>query len=1520
MKIYSINKTIKDDYYLSNCYRKVTRSKIIHFLFSLIDITLMILHEIDIFKTEFKPKIKTKGKIIVSPIILITNELDNCPNYIIFLIIIIPIIIFDSIYIYLCKNDIKGNGIFYYIIINFLELFYFRIYLLFFYSFLFNLIKSYFIFAFIFSLFDSYLKMGNFLYNHLYYYVPEFIDYPYDEFSSAYDICLLISKIFISIAGITNNIELGKFFFFLNFFFQIFYCYYFLNKLIYQSYLFMKNSFLNKTKLSLFFSKTTIVFFSLLIQKKNLFTILHIFICIDIILIFLGILYFIYEPTSYIHIKNETPLKNILFYLNIINNRNDIELLIENKIINHYKECGMCDLCQKFAKYRKEETNKNINLNITENENENENDLLINNKANKIFGLFNILNDGKKKYFEFIIKLIINYKKFGKNIFRNCTYNYINLLYLIYSDYKNNDITLSLNEKIILEIINNKNSFIENHQIQIKQLLYYNEFISLIKKALNLIKEILINAQNLSIIKNLLLLSKFLKEMKVNKYKNYLFNNKLKNTTKSNNLLLACSIVYEEILNTTINNNQISIIENIQALDDFLSISNKNNNITLQFDLTDYNCKIIRAGKELFNCINFNLYDLFPFAFKKYQMNFFKNLIFTGFYKKLDNLNEYENTKKKLKNRMNNNEYIEAKLILYEKILNKKYFKLLNLKLACLFINDYNHFILLDGTYSLNSNLIISLIDINHRNEIGEKIFGVSNQYIENNFNKRALTFEEFISNSEFKISKLLSYQISFNLYNIYSIDTKKSVIIKKRPSVEFQKIANEQNGFGESSKDNKLEINIYDNNNVILTSIKNNASNQIMSIGSKKMKNDFFHTHYSGYENIKKIIYSFIISILFIIFIEYFFFNKFKIYEYNCDISFRYLKRFYRIYNQLFISILGVACIPPTVESKQCRNYISIFNDLYTSINPNDTFDFSEYIIFQNRILTQKIMDEKANIIKINDYIGSKKYNELFNTEIKYFQINKGNLFSLNEIALRFFDALLILCNSFRFLSQNSTYISSQPIYFLNKLENPFVNLIQQNEMSDYQEEVYKLILNYKYFSQQFQIISLELIKMLEKKSKIIKILVYLFLNFNIFLFLIITFLLYYYLINFNTIIIQLLNYTIMIINTKDEEFNFCEIFAKKIENLEAILEIYKVNPFECVKSLNEIYNDYNKYLNKKNELTNGKLYIIGKRNIKKKNEKFEIPKHHRIINRNDISKLNLNNYYIYFLISIIILIVIIYFCFFYIWLNFFSKKKNIFELINKNSKLEKSCYDAINMYELMIFNNYTIEEMINYMELLNDIKENYNENNSNNENISNIIFINFYQDLYLIFDLKKNKKNIGNLYQDFDDLSEFNCVNLYSLVKYELLDELDKILSNINLKQKLINICIFSHIAESKDIKTIFERHFQFIKNGMISLKDFSYEGLNKNLNSTIIGRITFFFLSTTIYIIELITNKPHTDSFNNLYHSMNDKFLLMEIVFILFGLGMILVIKYFYFYYINELCKQIFLLKKAFNICKE
>ena len=73
--------------------------------------------------------------------------------------------------------------------------------------------------------------MNNFIYNHLFYFVPDFIDYPYDEFSSSFDIILLFTKIFLSIASTTNNSDLGKFFFFILFLEQIFFSFYFIYKL-----------------------------------------------------------------------------------------------------------------------------------------------------------------------------------------------------------------------------------------------------------------------------------------------------------------------------------------------------------------------------------------------------------------------------------------------------------------------------------------------------------------------------------------------------------------------------------------------------------------------------------------------------------------------------------------------------------------------------------------------------------------------------------------------------------------------------------------------------------------------------------------------------------------------------------------------------------------------------------------------------------------------------------------------------------------------------------------------------------------------------------------------------------------------------------------------------------------------------------------------------------------------------------------------------------------------------------------
>ena len=667
---------------------------------------------------------------------MLIHIFDNFQAYINFLFIILPLLIFDSIYLFFRKKDIKIKSLLFTIIINFLELFYFRIYTFFYFNLLFTLPKLYFLLSFAVSLPHSYLIINNFLYNHLYFYVPDFINYPYDQFSSIYDLVLFILKIIIAIASSTDQAELGKFCFVIAFIYHFFFYFYFANKLINHSYLLMKNSFLNRTKITLYFAETTITSFAYCIGNKNIFSAFFILIAVSIIIIYIAFLYFIYDPYSYIYINNITPRENMLFYFNMINQKSDIEFLIENKLLSHYRDCGICKLCKKYEIYRTEQEEEKKNIN--EKENPNESDSLINlgknNNCNKVIDLFDLLYDGKNKYFKFIRKIVKKYKKFGKTIFSNNAYYYINLSYLIYYDYLNKDITLSLNEKIILEMVNEENgSFLENHQSQISQLILCNEFISLGKKILALIKDILLENQNFFKAKKLLFLSKLLKQMKKPIYKKNLFSHKLENATNSKNILIVCSIIYEEIFNTIVSNSQMAIRDNLQPLEDIFNNNKNNNIITLEVDLINYNCKIIRAGKGLYCYVNNNLYDLFPQNFKQCQINIFLNSIFNGFNnedeiniendnKKTNNINKKWKTKK---------QFVEIKLVLYKNISEKIYFNLLTLRLTSLFNNDNNHFILFNGTYSFNKNTIISVVDLSNKRGFEEKLLGVSDPDLE---------------------------------------------------------------------------------------------------------------------------------------------------------------------------------------------------------------------------------------------------------------------------------------------------------------------------------------------------------------------------------------------------------------------------------------------------------------------------------------------------------------------------------------------------------------------------------------------------------------------------------------------------------------------------------------------------------------------------------------------------------------------------------------------------------------------
>ena len=150
----------------------------------------------------------------MSFIFYITNQFDKILEILKIIILILLLIIFDLLYYFISKKKFKRNYIIISIISNILELFYFRTTMIIFLNLFYNLPNIYYLISLLFLIPHLYLIINHFIYNHLFYFVPRFIDYPFDEFTSIFDIVLLFEKIFLSIAANTDNSSLGKFCFF----------------------------------------------------------------------------------------------------------------------------------------------------------------------------------------------------------------------------------------------------------------------------------------------------------------------------------------------------------------------------------------------------------------------------------------------------------------------------------------------------------------------------------------------------------------------------------------------------------------------------------------------------------------------------------------------------------------------------------------------------------------------------------------------------------------------------------------------------------------------------------------------------------------------------------------------------------------------------------------------------------------------------------------------------------------------------------------------------------------------------------------------------------------------------------------------------------------------------------------------------------------------------------------------------------------------------------------------------------
>ena len=203
--------------YFSNSYRAIISNKFLHLILSLIEYVLTLTVQIIIFITKFDSEDKY-NYISIYFHLIIKNNIPMIIKLIIIILIYIIIMIYFFIY---DKYHFQYKNIVNTIIINIFEILFFRILFIFICHIAFSIKGIYLCFSIIILIPIISKIINNFIMNHLYYYSPHFVTYPFDYYSSFIDIIHLFEKIFISLSLNSSIITFKKFLFVIVFLLQI---------------------------------------------------------------------------------------------------------------------------------------------------------------------------------------------------------------------------------------------------------------------------------------------------------------------------------------------------------------------------------------------------------------------------------------------------------------------------------------------------------------------------------------------------------------------------------------------------------------------------------------------------------------------------------------------------------------------------------------------------------------------------------------------------------------------------------------------------------------------------------------------------------------------------------------------------------------------------------------------------------------------------------------------------------------------------------------------------------------------------------------------------------------------------------------------------------------------------------------------------------------------------------------------------------------------------------------------------
>ena len=1508
--------------YFQMLNKSLIRKKEFHLILTIIDTIIILLKTLNIYHSNYNTQVNEIHKEISPSFYFKDYFLIKRILPVLIYLIIVYIILIVSILFGNNKKITKTDMV----IINLFELFFNRIIIILFFDFLFCLPSLYFLLFLFLSLPYIIFIFIDMTYFHLGKFMLDSISFPFDEYTSITDREKLIIKIIISVGSISTDVYICKFIYFLQFILLVSFGIYNTYIAFYKSYYFMNNELYDKIRYSNLLSIIIIEFFAFFMKHDEIFDIsfITVFICLYI---FITLLFFIsYDPYNYIIIHYANNPENLYYYFFLLDRKKNISFYLNDKIKEHINECNCCSLCFKYQKFI--ENNNQIELTK-----DNDNNKTEENEKNET--IFHILYNGKDKSMIFFNQLINNIKRLGNNCLNNNSYYAIQFNYIYFYNLRTGNITFSLNMLLLFNLINENNqTLITNDKIAINQIIHINQFLILYKQILCQIKEIISKSVIKRFVDKFFILAKKLTKLNSKKFKENLFITKIEGVSNYSYMLNICSLLYEEIFNKSISSHSIPIRENSQLVEDIIkNYVKQDNHIILNFNIKTIECKILNSGFQLIEYINKNFYDLFPNQIKmKLIQNFSNEILYPrGKFPKISN---NKNIKQKSK------QCIEASLVIKNNEDDNNFLWILHLKLFLLFNHCIKENILLSGYFIIHKNTLMTI----KNNEEKERILGFGNKDIMNASYKKKLGFQRFLE-SEFMMNKqcneALTFTLNENKFLMYLITVNK---IKRKKNLaknslnkqftNFKEIGlgrkNTRNGSmediilksnssasGNRDEDNSNNDDINNSQkvrNFIEDTASQSSSATKSTLSSLWNKNKPQSKDNQNYFSSKKFFrfqmflggFLFILLILIIIFILNIKIKQNDISS-DCD-NYLDLIQFVRIFQQFSIEFLTVVCIFIS-EEEGCKTYISKFD--------TDEFNQTEFNIEQSKILAELGSESINKLIQNTESIKDEVLFNLLKGNFTYNLISKkkmNNIYNITNslINISLNDALLLTSNNMRIIVSSESRAKNrdlEPIYLLSGYLSPFGNINNlTDDLSDYQIAVYTYLMNFKGTVYRFSMLNQRFHYLINKRNNELLNFVYVLHNiiFAVMAFQIITILFYLY--TYNSVLAEIINSLIAKFDViYDNENDFKTMYIHKINLLESLVNEKNYNLGISINLINKNCIKYENLvrMNKRNEQ---RLNINKK--IEKEEEKTIVFKdNHKYINWIDIYNKGYDRFYIIFTLLIAIIDVIIYGAILGIWKSYENKSVLTLGLISDSWDFERITLRIINFYHHMIIANQTLDDISN---------DYFDEDNYTCIEHFLIILKEYNQ-------LRRKKREAGSIFKSYDDFCEHNCLSLYNYMMSKE-NSFSTAVKNINIKygkdinlqkQNFINQCEKINTFVGKSAASIFQGFYQNCIDAMILFSDRSYDGLIKKLFDSKLGMVTSIFLNVTRYILYIIGNESYTGSFKNIVTILGNTIITSMILYVVSECFLCIFFFFIYIWNINIECKNMFELKKVFEI---